>query len=310
MRCALVVALAASVSLLACTSSSRPAVAPCPAVASEPALPPEDAALVRWKQIAATADKAPPAGTTAAALVPELVGYLGSPDPERRDHIAYEVLATWIKSKRLTDDECRALVTTLVANLDAPGSVFQRSFSALVLAELVRRDREAPLLADDARRAVLAAVRAYAERETDLRGYTGATGWAHAAAHTGDLLAQLARSPAFTDADRALVLDAVAALVARTHGQRFAHGEDSRLAPSVIFAAKLGVPADAIPAFVAKLRAPLATPGTAAFDAGLYYAQRNARDLLVTLYVYGATTRGPSPGEAALYAAVRALIEE
>jgi len=45
---------------------------------------PEDAALRRWKTIIAD-DLRAPAGTPPAALVPELVAYLGSPDPVRRD---------------------------------------------------------------------------------------------------------------------------------------------------------------------------------------------------------------------------------
>ena len=298
--------------VLAGCTSSKPPVFTCPAETEEPAIPPEDAALVRWKQIAATKEKDPPAGATAAALVPELVAYLSSIDPVRRDHIGYEVLASWIQTKRLTDEECSALARQLLANLEGPlaAPVFGRSFSALVLAEVVRRDRKAPFLSPDDRQAVLRGAHAFAQRETDLRGYTGATGWAHAAAHTGDLLAQLAQETVFTEEDRGVILDAVASLVARTHGQRFAHGEDSRLAASVIVVAKLGVSTDALAGFIGKLRAPLVEKGTPEFDAGLYSAQRNARDLLFTLFVYGATAKEPTPGEAALFAAVKALVEE
>ncbi len=78
----------------------------------------------------------------------------------------------------------------------------------------------------------------------------------------------------------------------------------------MIVSARLGLPAETIADFVGKLRAPLVEKGTADFDAGLYYAQRNARDLLFTLYVVGATTQEPTPGEVALFAAVNALIEE
>jgi len=88
---------------------ARPAPSsPCPAVPGEPAPASEDAALRRWEAIAAD-DARPPAGTTAAALVPELVAYLGSPDPVRRDHIAYEVLARWIGDRVLGDADVRAL---------------------------------------------------------------------------------------------------------------------------------------------------------------------------------------------------------
>lgn len=54
-----------------------------------------DYCLRRWQAIHAAGD-APPPGTSAEALLPELVVYLGSPDPARRDGIGYEVLAQWL----------------------------------------------------------------------------------------------------------------------------------------------------------------------------------------------------------------------
>jgi Protein of unknown function (DUF2785) len=133
------------------------ATARCPAATSEAPIPAEDAALVKWKAIAATADKAPPKDASAASLVPELVAYLASPDPTRRDSIAYEVLAAWLANGVLADADVHRLAATLLANLlgplDAPNSVFGRSFSALVLGEIVRRDRKTPVLTDAERHA-------------------------------------------------------------------------------------------------------------------------------------------------------------
>jgi hypothetical protein len=310
--------LPAILSLAMACSAAAPRPPACPpgappvATATEPAIPPEDDALRRWKAIAATADKAPPPGASAASLVPELLAYLASPDPVRRDGIAFEVLARWLDAKTLADAEVRELARRLLEDLagplDAPDGVLRRSFSALVLAEVVRRDRKAPLLSDDERRAILRAAVAYAARETDLRGHTGAKGWAHAAAHTADLLARLAGLPAFTDADRALILDAVASFVVRRHGQILAYGEDGRLATSVVAAARAGLPEQALDAWLAALKAPLVERGSAAFDAGLFAAQRNVRNLLFTLYVHGATAASPSPGERVLFEKVRALL--
>jgi hypothetical protein len=294
--------------------AAQPRIAACPAATSvsESAIPPEDDALRRWKAIAATADKKPPQGMSAA--VPELVAYLGSPDPVRRDRIAFEVLAHWLDARTLSDadvrDLARRLRENLAASLDAPGGVFRRSFSALVLAQVVQRDRQSPVLTDDERRALLHAARDYAARETDLRGHTGATGWAHAAAHTADLLAQLAQLPAFTDADRAIVLEAVASFVVRRHGQILAYGEDGRLAASVIAAATAGVAPGAIDAWLVALSAPLREHLTPTFDAGLFAAQRNVRNLLFTLYVHGSTATAPSPGERVMFEKVRALLLE
>jgi hypothetical protein len=301
----------------ACTRAAAPATCPpatTVAAADADGVPPEDDALRRWKAIAATEDRLPPAGTAAAALVPELIEYLGSPDPVRRDRIGYEQLARWISRDVLTADEVRAVMQQLVANLagplDAPDGVFRRSFSALVLAEIANRDRKRPFLTVAERRALLAAAVAYAGRETDLRGHVGAKGWAHAAAHTGDLLAQLAQLAELTDDDRAQVYDAVAALTTRRHGAIYAYGEDGRLAVAVSAAAKAGVPATATTALVTALRAPLVERMTPDFDAGLFAAQRNARNLLFTLYVHGSLSPEATPGERALFDAVRALLAE
>lgn len=284
--------------------------------AREPAPSPSrvDDGMDRWRAIHADGDR-PPAGTTAAALVPELLEYLRSPDPARRDGIAYEVLAAWIvRTPQLGPDDVRALVPTLVerlhAPLDEPDGVYGRSFAALALSLVVKRDLDAPFLDDAERRDLLAAARDYAARETDLRGYTGAHGWAHAAAHTADLLAMLAREPAFTDDDRAIVLDAVAALVVRRHGAILHHGEDGRLARPVIEAARRGLPAARRDAWIAALLAPLADPGGADFDPGLYAAQRNARNLLFTLFVQLSLAPELSAGEQDLLEAVRRALSQ
>jgi len=300
--------------LLVVVACAHPSTSsPCPAGSVEPAPATEDAALLRWEAIVAD-DARPPAGTTAAALVPELVVYLGSPDPVRRDHIAYEVLSRWIESRVLGDADVRALAARLIANLrspvDRPASVFGRSFSALVLASIVARDAAAPVLREDERRAILVAARDYAQRELDLRGYTGAHGWAHAAAHTADLLAELAKLASFTEADRAIVLDAVASFVVRHHGEVLHDGEDDRLAEAVIVAAQRGVTPATLAAWLAPIRAAMATRMTPVFDAGRFSAQRNARNLLYTLFVRLALAHRPSDGERQLLDAVRAVLGE
>ncbi len=275
-------------SLIACGARARPRPCPTPAAAA-PALPPEDDTLRRWRAIHAAGDE-PPAGTTAAELLPELLDYLGSPDPARRDGIGYQVLASWIVlAPRLSDDEVRALVAPLTAaldgRLDLPDGVYRRSFSALALSLIAKRDLDAPLLDDAARRGLLAAAARYAARETDLRGHDDVHGWIHAAAHTADLLKFLARQPGFDDGDRAAVLDAVASLVVRRHGFILHHGEDGRLAVPVVEALRRGVAAARIDAWLAAIAAPLGEPEPVEHDPLLYAAQRNARNLLFTLFV-------------------------
>lgn len=296
--------------VLAC--AQHPPPPPCPVAAVAAPLPPEDAALRRWKAIMADEFR-PPAGTAPVALVPELEAYLASPDPARRDVVAYEVFDHWIGKQVLADGDVRALTERLVQNLrgplDVPDGVFRRSFSALVLTSIVARDVAKPLLGDTERRAILAAARDYAHRETDLRGHTGERGWAHAAAHTADVLAQLAKLPSLGDDDRAVILDAVAGFVVRRHGAVLYHGEDGRLGVAVVAAARAGIAQPALDAWLAALKAAATARMGPAFDAGLYAASRNARNLLFTLFVQVSVMPSPSEGERRLLDAVRALFE-
>lgn len=298
--------------LVVMSCAHAPSPAPCP-TPTETAVPAADAGVAKWQAIAADHARVP-AGSSAAALLPELEAYLASPDPVRRDTIGYDVVSTWIAEGTLADADVRALADRLVRNLGAidprPNTVFGRSFSALVLASIVRRDAKQPCLDDAGRHAILAAARAYADREPDLRGHTGAMGWAHAAAHTADLLAQLAKHPALTPADRAIVLDAVAAWVVRPHGMVLAYGEDGRLAVAVVLAAKTGLAPDALAAFLTKVKAPLLVKFTPAFDAATFAAYRNARNLLFSIYVQASLLPEPGEGEKKLVEAVRSALAD
>jgi hypothetical protein len=303
--------LVCAVLLAACThhTTCPPPVAP--AAASDDVPPPDDQ-LKKWQAIHANKDRLP-AGTTAGKLLPELVAYLGSVDPARRDGIAFEVFVSWIvKEPTLSPEELKGLIGTLEGNLagplDARDGVYLRSFSALVLSLIVKRDLDKPFLDDAERRKLLDAAVAYAGRETDLRGHTGKRGWAHAAAHTSDLLKFLAREPTFTDEDRLRVLDGAVELAARKHGGNFHHGEDSRIAIAVLEAVKRGVPDDKIEPWLARLAAPLGRPETADFDPALYGAQRNARNLVFTLFVQLSVDPKPSEDAKAMLQAIRTLI--
>lgn len=284
--------------IAACSHPSPPS-APCPATGVT--VPAEDAAVRRWKERIATKQV-----SADPSALPELLAFLASSDPVRRDEIAFTLLETWIVGGELPDTTLRSIRDTLLVRLRTGDTVFARSFAALTLGAIVKRDLVQPFLTDDERRAILAAARAYAERETDLRGYTEGTGWAHAAAHTADLLVRLAREPSFTPADRATVLDAVAAFAVRRHGANLHDGEDGRLAQAVLAAVRAGVDRDRLVAFLAQLRAPLEQPG---FEPVLFAAQRNARNLLFTLFVQASLAQPRMPADDELLTAVTAAIQ-
>jgi hypothetical protein len=99
-----------------------------------------------WRDIAKN-HYAIPQGQQVFSLVRELSGYLGSPDPELRDDLAYSILDVWIVYRnQLSASELNSLESEWETNLRAgigetgTDSVFRRSFSALCLAALAERD--------------------------------------------------------------------------------------------------------------------------------------------------------------------------
>lgn len=306
-RCALL----AVTMLVACARPSAP-VAPCPA-ATTPAPPaltsPLDAtARAEWDALRAA--KTPP--PDAAARVPTLEAMLAATDPAVRDGLGYELLARWLQADGALDAATvRGLRDRLVARTAGPivagDAVFARSFAALVLSVVTAREVAAPTWTAAELDAQVTAAAAYAARETDLRGFAGASGWAHAAAHTADWMKFLARHPALSAAQAATLLDGVTALVARGHGVRLSHGEDERLAATVRAVARRDLLDDAaLDRWLTAVAAPLAAGWPEPFDPALYANQRNARDLLVSCFV--ALSFDDSPGAARALARLNAAM--
>jgi len=199
-----------------------------------PAAPAHDKSF--WREIVNNR-YALPAGEAAYPLARELSAALASPDPELRDGLAYEILARWIADpQRFSPEELRSLAEEWGRNLGAGigekegDAVFRRSFSALCLAELAKRDLAKPFLGADGYRSLLARALEYLGREEDLRGFDARKGWIHATAHTADLLASLAGNPLFTRADQAALLEAAGK---RLRSPVFTYGEQDRLAHAV-----------------------------------------------------------------------------
>ncbi len=192
-----------------------------------------------WNSIAKN-DYAIPAGHTLDELRKTLFGYLGSTDPELRDDIAYIVYANWLKREMFTKEEVCAHVDELLANLDKgigepeSDSVFLRTFSVLLLAEIVHNDNKKPLLEKDLIQAILAKGLWYLDAEKDPRGHIPAKGWAHALAHTADLLMVLGKNRQTEKDDLEKILQGIANKLVRSTNWVYIHGEDDRLANAVM----------------------------------------------------------------------------
>jgi hypothetical protein len=188
-----------------------------------------------WQAIL-DADGAVPEGYSVAQLTPELLALLGSTDPFLRDGVAYTTLATWLKRGHYAPAEVWNMAERLAANLlarlgeQSDDSVFLRSFSALMLAEIVYRDNKSLFLDERQVQYLLEQTLVYVLAEQDLRGYVPGKGWAHAVAHTADVLWVLAGSRHIGASDLGRMLDIIAARAAPPGDHIYLYNEDQRLA--------------------------------------------------------------------------------
>jgi len=192
-----------------------------------------------WKTIQEN-DYAIPADHTPTSLTAELFLYLGSADPELRDEIAYETFANFLKRDYYSLEEIEIYVANLLANLETgigktdSDSIFLRSFSVLFLAEIVHNDNKTPRLKKTILKTILEKVLWYLAEEKDPRGYVKGKGWAHALAHTADLLLALGKSQNTAKRDHQMILNDIRAKLTRSTNWAYVHGEDDRLSGAVL----------------------------------------------------------------------------
>jgi hypothetical protein len=181
-----------------------------------------------------------PDGYKLEDLTKTLFAYLGSTDPELRDDIAYIVYANWLKQDLYTKEEIQTHIETLLVNLKKgigeteSDSVFLRAFSVLLLAEIVHNDNKKSLFEKELIQTILEKGLWYLEAEKDPRGYIPVMGWAHALAHTADLMMVLGRNRHLTNEDLVRILQGITNKIMQPNHYVYIHREDERLANAVI----------------------------------------------------------------------------
>ena len=190
-----------------------------------------DRALAYWRPIREAA------GTTeqpADAQALELVSCLGSRHKELRDSIGYELLTYWLRREKLSDDVRRQLLSDLVKRMgdSSHEAALSRSFSALILSEIMRSDSIKPFMRPDERQALLDTAVAAIDRETDFRGLDADIGWVHPVAHMADLLWRFALHPGTSQLQAQQLLEGVRSKVAPT-AVAYSFNEGDRLARAV-----------------------------------------------------------------------------
>jgi hypothetical protein len=172
-------------------------------------------------------------------LTAELVEMLGHPNPRLREDIAYPILTAWL-GQGTYDDLLQGLGSGLLPGLqyglghDGDSSVIRRSYSALMLAEIIGRDNDQHLLSSSSVLEWGDGATSWYVREQDHRGWVPEQGWAHAIAHGADLMAALARSRHFGRLELTVLLDVIADRVLTPTSYIWRHGEDDRLAYAVM----------------------------------------------------------------------------
>lgn len=185
-------------------------------------------ALAYWRPLR----EAPETSSSSAnTLALELLSCLGSPDPELRDRIGYELYVEWLRNDRLADTTRVQLLGELSMRIREPGidHSLSRSFSALILAELMRSDANKLFLSAEQRQRLLNDAAEALQREQDYRGLIADIGWVHPIAHLSDLLWRFALHPETTQAQAITMLTALRSKIAPTH-TAYAFNESDRLA--------------------------------------------------------------------------------
>ena len=244
-----------------------------------------------WLSIARN-DYVIPEGHRLQELTKTLFGYLGSTDPELRDDIAYIVYANWLKREMFTQEEVCAHVEELLANLDKgigeteSDSVFLRTFSVLLLAEIVHNDNKKPLLEKDLIRTILAKGLWYLDAEKDPRGHIPVIGWAHALAHTADLMLVLGKNRQTEKDDLENILQGIANKLIHSTNWIYIHREDDRLANAVLMILRRDlVTTGFLQSWLKSFTEPERSWNGAYMEEGQAKAFHNSRNFLRSLFV-------------------------
>lgn len=229
-----------------------------------------------------------PADRTLGDLTAELTTMLGSPDPQVRDGLALQVLTVWI-GRGVYDDLLAGLGDGMAAGLrvgigeSGTPTVFRRSWSARVLAQVLHRDQDEHLLpAEDVLRWG-DRLTTWLLREQDLRGWIPSQGPARAVAHGADALTALAASRHLGPLELTVLLDVVADRLLRE--VPLEHGEPDHLAAATIaILMRERVPFDVVERWVARI-AGHADAETAPRGGDPWAYARNAQGFLRALHL-------------------------
>jgi len=138
-------------------------------------------------------------------IMREMLRNIGNIDPELRDELIYSAFEMLISNDLLTSEQTLNILKDCLSenylfyqigekNTD---SVFKRSFSALVITEILKKDKDTCLLPKIIILKAIDSSFSYLQNENDKRGYVDGKGWAHSIAHGADMLVAAIEHPYF-----------------------------------------------------------------------------------------------------------------
>jgi len=192
-------------------------------------------------QVIAANDYRVPGNADYWQISQEMLAHIGAINPELRDELIYTTFVKWAGADLYTPDQYRAILNTALDQTHAffglgerdTDSVFTRSFSMLLAVLPIYKHRLTPIFAPHEIRAALDRVLDYFTREIDLRGYVEVKGWAHAVAHTADLLDEFAQCEEIDRDGLLRTIDVIKAKLLAADSVFIAE-EDERLAYAVL----------------------------------------------------------------------------
>ena len=139
-------------------------------------------------------------------IIIEMLQNIGSVDAELRDNLIYSTFCDLIIENKLSPNQMKEILfkclseNFLFQGIGEKGtdSVFTRSFSSLVIALIVGKDKTERFLDKQSLEDIYEKTILYLKEEKDVRGYVEGKGWAHSVAHGADLLATVVSHPSFS----------------------------------------------------------------------------------------------------------------
>jgi hypothetical protein len=136
-------------------------------------------------------------------LIDKMLDNIGTVDPELRDTLIFSSFGKLISEDYLTLIQMEYILEVCLSQLfldigaKENDSVFTRSFSALVIGLILKKDRQNRFLSEDIIIQAIEGTIRYLKLERDIRGYVKEKGWARSIAHGADLLTEAIRHPYF-----------------------------------------------------------------------------------------------------------------